>query len=407
MITIYILVIAATTSLGLTFIIKDFLTPNRTGFWGYMLFTFTFFVHDALLVFMGDMISATVKCIEYIVFYIISYLIVRYCFSGNSVRNFIWIYGANFIYQAMASIFYLLFIGLRFNFNYEKFEEITSMPLGENYVMLFATMVLGVAIAKALMKMLLKRDNRIVQIAVGVMAFAGILAGAINSAVSLYIVFPILCLALLVGMLHQDKMIKQIEKQEVYYSELENRQRIKNEELEKIRHDLANHISVINDMGSIDYAKEVLYVIDGELKSGVPIIDCLLDEKERNCKAKGIHLQEQLTDVSGSTVSNFDWISLLANLLDNAMEACERAGNEKEIGLELRRNGVYIIIELNNRKCAEEKPVENKFATVKQKKQGHGYGTKIIKDIVKKYDGRLQYEDLGDRMNIHIVMRAW
>ena len=157
----------------------------------------------------------------------------------------------------------------------------------------------------------------------------------------------------------------------------------------------------------MDYAKEVLSVIDGELKSGVPIIDCLLDEKERMCKAGGIHLQEQLTDVSGSKISNFDWISLLANLLDNAIEACERAGKEKQINLELRRNGVYIIIKLDNSKCIEEKPLDNKFATVKQKKQGHGYGTKIIRDIVKKYDGRVQYEDSGDMMNTHIVMHAW
>ena len=179
------------------------------------MFAVTFLVHDSLLVLMENVLSVPGKCMEYIVFHIVSYLIIRYCFMGNSVKNFIWVYGANFIYQAMASIFAFFGIGFMCNFKYEGFEEITNMPIGANYILLFITTIFGVAAAKIILKMLRKRNNRVVQGIVGIMAFVGILAGAINSSVSLYIVFPIMCLALLVGMLHQDKMIKQIEKQEI------------------------------------------------------------------------------------------------------------------------------------------------------------------------------------------------
>ena len=405
MVFIYDFVIAVITAICFMLIIKSFLVPSRAGGLGFTIVTIIYFMHDGFL--MLETIPVPMRCVEYLIYYCVLYVVIHYFFVGKSISNFIWTLAADFIFQTMGTIIGFLGMGIACNFKYEDFQEVSNMPLAINFILFFAAAFFGMVCGRSIIKMLLKRKNRVIQIAIHIMAAVSILASAMNSSVSLYIVFPIMCLALLVGMIYQDRVIKQKEKQEVYYSELEKRQKIRNEELEKIRHDLANHIDIIDETGNIDYAKEVLNAIDGKIRSGIPIIDCFLDEKENGCKAKGICLQEQLTDISGSTVSNFDWISLLANLLDNAMEACERVSNEKQINLELRREEVYIILDLNNSKCAEEKPIENKFITIKQKKQGHGYGTKIIKDIVKKYDGRIQYEDLGDKMNTHIVMRAW
>ena len=407
MLVLYLFTVALITTLGLAFIIKSFVIPSEKGKWGFILFTLTYFIHDSFLMFMSYIDSVPIQCIEYVFFYIISFVIIKCGFQGNGVKNFIWIYGANFIYQAIATVVSSVIMGAQCNFDHSKIEQIGDRPSIINCIFLAITALIGAITGKAFTKILLKRNNRIIQVAISLLAATGILAGAINSAESFYIIFPILITALVAGMLYQDKMLRMAEKQEQYYHQLDERQRIRQEELSKIRHDLANHISVIDSTGNAEYAREVLKSIDGELKSGDPIIDCLLDEKIRSCKENGIKIAEQIMNLAENSVSNFDWVSLLANLLDNAIEACEKTDEEKSIELEIKRNRDYVVLSMANSKRTDEKPIDNKFKTTKEQSKYHGYGTKIIKDIVNKYQGRIRYEDMGDRFITHITMKAW
>ena len=411
MLLLYLVVIATVTSLGLLLIIRSVFLPNRIGIWGYIFFAVAYLIHDLLLMLFSETVWSSVpislKFIEFIGYYLISFFIIKYCLQGDGVKNFIWIYGIDFVYQAMASIILPLLLAFAHTFTYKEIELVSDRPSLANVIWLMASCMFGVALTKQLIIVLVRRNNRIIQAVITVMAATDIFAVAINSVKSLYIVFPLIVIILVWGLLYQDNMLKQAEIQQKYYRQLEERQKIREEELAKIRHDLSNHIGIINSAGGKNYANEVLKAIDREFRSGNPIVDSLLDEKERICKEKDIYIKERLIDISGSIINNFDWVSLLANLLDNSIEACERTGENKQIDLELYQNGVYLVLTLANSKSSEEQPIDNRFATTKQKKQNHGFGTRIVKDIVSKYEGRIRYEDQGNKMITHLTIQAW
>ncbi len=412
MMLLYYLTIGMVTTFGLILILKSFLTSKR-GKWGWLLFSVLFCLHDLFSIYISSLdIYPIIYYIEFCSYYLLLFIIIKFFFQGNGVNNFIWMNGANFIYQAFGTVMLFVIMGISCDFDAEKIERMNAIPSAGNYLVLLFSLLCGIIIGRLFVRLLLKRNNRVIQVFVGLMAMGGMLAGVINSVDSFNIIFPFLIITLAAGILYQDNMLRVAEKQEQYYHQLEERQKIKQEELAKIRHDLVNHISIIDSTGSTEYAKEVLARFDERIKSGDPIVDCLLDEKERICKEKGIHFQEQVTNLSDSIVSNFDWVSLLANLLDNAIEACEKVSSNKATGdkvihLDIKRNRDYILISLDNSKCIDDKPIQSKFMTTKDKNQSHGYGTKIIGDIVEKYQGRIRYEDEGKQLSVHITMKAW
>ena len=97
----------------------------------------------------------------------------------------------------------------------------------------------------------------------------------------------------------------------------------------------------------------------------------------------------------------------MANLLDNAIEACEKLSKDRKIELIIKRKDYYLVCSLINSKSSEVKPIRNNFISSKRQGKEHGYGTRIINGIVEKYNGDIAYEDTQDQLKIHIIMQAW
>ena len=84
---------------------------------------------------------------------------------------------------------------------------------------------------------------------------------------------------------------------------------------------------------------------------------------------------------------------LLGNILDNAIEACQRA-EEKSIRLVMEMRGCNLFISLENSKNSSENGGIGR--TSKEQKRGHGYGMLSVRNIVEKYNGVLRTEDKGN-----------
>ena len=83
---------------------------------------------------------------------------------------------------------------------------------------------------------------------------------------------------------------------------------------------------------------------------------------------------------------------LLGNLLDNAMEACQRLGSEdsdKFIYVNARVQKGFLCIQVNNSYNGIINLVEDNYATVKTEKHFCGIGLSNIERIVNKYHGKL------------------
>ena len=94
-------------------------------------------------------------------------------------------------------------------------------------------------------------------------------------------------------------------------------------------------------------------------------------------------------------MASSDIYFLLVNIIDNAIEASE-AFEEKEkrvISLTAsKKHGVLLIEETNYYKGEVSINSDGSIKTTKENKKYHGYGTKSIAYIVKKYDGKMEYD---------------
>lgn len=85
-------------------------------------------------------------------------------------------------------------------------------------------------------------------------------------------------------------------------------------------------------------------------------------------------------------IKDSDLCSIMLNIMDNAVESCEKEDN-KTISLSSQSKGNMLLIEMDN-SCSKN-PIENNFQSVK--KGNHGWGLKVVDDIVKEYEGTIEH----------------
>ena len=87
-----------------------------------------------------------------------------------------------------------------------------------------------------------------------------------------------------------------------------------------------------------------------------------------------------------------DLCSLVYNLLKNAVEACKKI-EDRDKRLIFLEVGIYndsLFLRIKNTVHEDIETNNYESETTKTDILNHGFGTKIVKDIVKKYDGFLE-----------------
>lgn len=106
-------------------------------------------------------------------------------------------------------------------------------------------------------------------------------------------------------------------------------------------------------------------------------------------------------------MEDMDLVRLAQNILDNAVEAAEKLGGSF-ISFVLEnvkcKDSRVLHITATNSKLRSEKPLDRKLATSKADKSEHGFGTQIIKELVERYKGTVNFTDLGERFKVDIVV---
>ena len=127
----------------------------------------------------------------------------------------------------------------------------------------------------------------------------------------------------------------------------------------------------------------------------------ILDKKSR-CDALGIRFIDEIRVLpADGTIQEIDIISLLGNLLDNAIEACRASGSsDPYIRIESTIKKKVWQLTVSNSKDPEISPKKTGMATTKKDARDHGLGIGIIRSIVSKYNGTLKMNDCGDSVQI-------
>ena len=82
-----------------------------------------------------------------------------------------------------------------------------------------------------------------------------------------------------------------------------------------------------------------------------------------------------------------DLVVLLSNLLNNAIEACEKCKDNKKIQLKFVMEENAIVLSVKNTYTEPVIYEKNEIKTSKSMPEEHGVGIKNIKKIVEKYEG--------------------
>ncbi len=125
------------------------------------------------------------------------------------------------------------------------------------------------------------------------------------------------------------------------------------------------------------------------IRSGNAVADAVLNQKAS--EAKSLHIPFE-TDVCLSPdlpLSNAELISLLANLLDNALEASQRV-KDPFISVHIFPTRCYLCFSVRNRADCEQMNGED-LQTTKSNREAHGFGLELIRDIAKAHQGLAQF----------------
>ncbi|MEW9077862.1 GHKL domain-containing protein [Terrisporobacter glycolicus] len=176
------------------------------------------------------------------------------------------------------------------------------------------------------------------------------------------------------------------------------------EKVKRLYHDINNHMTNIkliqNQSSNVD---EYINSINNEIKdfeniynTGNVILDVILSEKSKLCNMKNIDFLCNIDFSKCDFLHMMDVSSIFSNLLDNAIEACdkmENSKNKKYISIRGTIVKSYYIIKCENSKANKVIIKNNKIISSKKDKYFHGIGIESIKSSLKKYDGELEIEN--------------
>lgn len=195
-------------------------------------------------------------------------------------------------------------------------------------------------------------------------------------------------------------------------------QKQNSEKLQKIRHDMRNHLintKILLESNDIDNANSLLNDIIGQTdninisisqSTGNNIIDTIIAFKATVCENKNISFEYMLDVLPELKIDYADISSVISNLIDNAIEATEKTENAY-IQLKITTHGSYVDIFVKNTydgiiNTAEQQSI---LATTKNDTFFHGYGTKIIKEIAEKHDGNYSWKESGDFFITNVLLK--
>ncbi|MDD3794789.1 MAG: GHKL domain-containing protein [Lachnospiraceae bacterium] len=152
---------------------------------------------------------------------------------------------------------------------------------------------------------------------------------------------------------------------------------------------------LINALGFLEKYREGITNQSRYSWTGIPTLDFIINIKKRKMDKLSaefiLHAQIDILPVEDA-----DFVVLLGNLFDNAIEAVERCEvNKREIMLTIRNVNEMFLLRMRNTNSQIPIKVKDQFVSSKDDRQNHGLGIESVKHIINKYSGdiEIQYDE--------------
>ena len=199
----------------------------------------------------------------------------------------------------------------------------------------------------------------------------------------------------------ENKLMKEkMDMEYKYYMKVkENQERVR-----QMYHDMKNHMSCIKNLSNTsknfnEYITEINMEIEkceSCFNTGNLILDIILNEKKASCLDKNIKFNSYIEFKKCDFIKVNDVCTIFSNLIDNAIEACDKLQSDKYIILKSSYiNENFFVMKVENSKCNEIEIKNGNLITDKKDKLTHGIGLENVKRTIYSYDGEMdiKYDD--------------
>ena len=191
--------------------------------------------------------------------------------------------------------------------------------------------------------------------------------------------------------------------------------------IRRVRHEMKNHMANIKGLagageyGEIeDYVRrmdETMQELEYKYVTGNPVTDVIINDKCRRAEKAGIRFEADFQ--YGGEIPVFDLGIILNNLLDNAIEACEKLEQgEGFIRLMLKRKKQFLLLEVEN-SFDGAVPIRKGSLFLATTKQNvlpdivteHGIGLENVRDVAGRYFGGVNIKVKRDVFHVTVMLQ--
>ena len=164
----------------------------------------------------------------------------------------------------------------------------------------------------------------------------------------------------------------------------------------RLTHEFENHMGAVSfylDRQDVQGAKAYLASVSQKIAAGTavvnthnPLMDALLSKEHRSAVEKDVLLNFDLCDLADFPLQNADLVTLICNLLDNAIGAAAHAA-PPQVTLRIRRLGEEYVISVRNRVQGDIPLRRGELPPSTKDEPGHGMGLANVKAVVERSGG--------------------
>ncbi len=209
-------------------------------------------------------------------------------------------------------------------------------------------------------------------------------------------------------MLNKNKTELIIQNTKYLHEQLENAK--ENEMLAKtIRHDFRHHNQNIEAMlkkGEIQEAIQYLEQYNESLKAAAPrefcpnvTVNAILNSFYTKAHNAGISVSIAVDVQKETSISDMDFVAILSNLLENAVNGCKKCHSSGEIKVDIRTVADKTVIVCRN-PCEADLPIEDHML------KHRGVGIDSIVMATRKYDGDIRYSLENAVLTVGVILNT-
>ena len=177
-------------------------------------------------------------------------------------------------------------------------------------------------------------------------------------------------------------------------------------------HDINKHISAIEELSknnNFQEATEYTEKLREEIRKRKKLFECsnkilnaVINQKISQAESKDINVTMDIKNVTLDFMEDTDITAIFANIMDNAIEACEEVEENKSLSINISQVNKFVYIDLINSYSGKILKPNDRFLTTK--KDHMGYGMINIQRTLEKYNGYMNTEQTDKEFIINIVI---